>query len=262
MPKRYLGDDGLLREFEANRRILDGLKVILESSDFHEVIPGLKEVCDVLGAKGFAIGQCQATADGFQTRISFAHGMLSSLDKRVAVSDVGWQGLINEDTVHRLDTAKLAGMEAFILGAQASPTAVYGTCTRAFQSDWYVALIVAADPAKLPTKSKRREHGHTLKLALLAMLANRLEPTGLVLETALSTSEAEVLFSYACGLSPAEIARARRTSVRTVRNQLDSVRRRISAKSNAHAVALATANGLIPVPSILCPKLRRDPPLD
>ena len=250
MPKRYLGDDGWVRKFESNQRILDSLKMILESSDFHEVIPRLKEIGDVLGVRGVAIAQCQATADGFRTHINFAHGTLRSLDKRTSLSDVGWQDLITADMVYRLDTANLAGMEAVMLGTQASPIAVYGTCTRAFQSDWYVALIVATDPTNLPNNSKRREHGGTLKLALLAMLASGLEPKRLAPHKALSASEAEVLYSYACGLSPAEIAGARRTSVRTVRNQLDSARRRLSAKSNAHAVALATANGLIPAPSI------------
>lgn len=60
--------------------------------------------------------------------------------------------------------------------------------------------------------------------------------------------EQAVLRAFADGESPAEIARARGTSIRTVRNQLDSARRRLGARSNVHAVTIAIETAAIPGP--------------
>ena len=61
----------------------------------------------------------------------------------------------------------------------------------------------------------------------------------------LSKAERRVLEGLAAGLTPSEIAEASNRSLRTIRNQIESARVRLEARTTAEAVAIACRNGLI-----------------
>lgn len=84
-----------------------------------------------------------------------------------------------------------------------------------------------------------------LEVSLIA-LAERIATHGPSDATTIPRVERSVLWAFAHGHSPSEIAEARGTSIRTVRNQLDSARRRLKARTNAHAVMIAVrSHGLL-----------------
>lgn len=101
-------------------------------------------------------------------------------------------------------------------------------------------LLVANGPAKSQAGPERPP------FLLRVALATFLETTCGEASTAgsgLSAAEVAVLELVAVGLRPSEIARQRRTSVRTIRNQLESARIRLCARTTAHALAVALEEG-------------------
>lgn len=249
MPKRYLGDDGFLQKFKTSHEILGLLKEIDGARSLSDASSPLAGLASSLNANGYALAVGIVVGDRYLTRIPLAHGRLAELAGKETTSASAWRDQVMNGELLRLDLPDAGALDAFSLRPQAVAAAVFGTTARIENSNRDFALLVSADPLRVPSVSQRKDRTRILSFALRAIMAKNLGYERLTKENAFSASEAEVLLAYSNGLSPSEIAHARKTSVRTVRNQLYSARRRVAARSNAHAVAFAIANGLIPAPS-------------
>jgi DNA-binding CsgD family transcriptional regulator len=95
------------------------------------------------------------------------------------------------------------------------------------------------------------------KLMISGML-QRLPHPGTVEPIEMPDSERHVLTGLSHGLRPSEIAGLRRTSVRTVRNQIERARQRLGARSSIHAVSLALRRGLLESHDEVFPALFQD----
>lgn len=143
------------------------------------------------------------------------------------------------DVVRRREPCVGLGTRAVCICAADSVTAIYDPPV---VRDGRLAMLVfgAGAPA-------RGADGAAFPLLRLVMagLGHRFPKAPNPAVTVLPDGEAAVLAAFANGASPAEIASARGTSVRTVRNQMENARRRLGARSNAHAVALAIRTGAV-----------------
>ena len=248
MARRYLGEDGLMRTLEASRRCLDNLKGIATASQVSDALRCVDAIADAFAWKDIAILTCRQTNEAAEIRVLNATGKLASLDQADPVAPHALSNWIAGDAVASLgDMVKIGTASQPVLPGLGQ-ICVYGSCLKDRGTKLEHCFLIGNKSGDLPDKGTRQDHVALVRLMLLALVDGQLSAVEAEGHGPLSPGETEVLTAYAGGTSPGAIAQARNTSVRTVRNQLESARNRLGAGSNAHAVAIATAEGMIPLP--------------
>lgn len=247
MAKRYLGDDGWLLTLKENNQTLLHLLGISGATSLDEAVFSLEKITTDRRYSGYALTLCRATDGGVVSSALAAGGVFAELEGRSVPSATSCQAFFPSDKPVRLQPGSRGNHRLFAPVATRMGLVAFGVHARVGSGVGNFGLIVCSSVESARSDVRTTGDTDVLQLALLAVVQNHLDATSADQSAKLPRGEAEVLAAYANGRTPKEIAEERQTSVRTVRNQLDSVRQRLSARTNAHAVALATACNAIPI---------------
>jgi len=250
--RKLLGENGLIQAYIESHNELQNLKNICVSQSLEYAAEILNEIVKNRKYNGYIVIKIWQNEPGYDHKILAGYFDGQFIDPQVFCEPEPLPQRLQNNRPTQIArvsegaTAQQSGLLKLLSSRGVAETvAVY---KRAVASEQIGLIALSNDSAK-GDRPRLTASLPVLRLALYALSETHIETARPEKAQRLSRTQSEVLQAFARGLSPNEIAELRGTSIRTVRNQLEAARKRLGARSNAHAIAIAIERRAILNPS-------------